>query len=199
MAIRGARVLVVGACSVRGRGLVEAFLALGAHVIAADRLRTRLEELRAELRQHERLWVAETDVDDPEALAALFADAAREPLDAALLMVAATKSPNAWEADSAPLEDDLRALSRCASFVRVALDALSEHARGRILLLLEPATGPLALARTAALERLVADAAEHARARGVSVCALHTETELRPESVLAAADPERNPPRGFVS
>jgi len=191
-------VLVVGACSVRGRGLVEAFLALGAHVIAADRLRTRLEELRAELRQHERLWVAETDIDDPQALAALFADAAHEPLDAALLVVAATQSPSAWEADFAQLEQDLRALPRCAFFVRVALDALSKHARGRILLLLEPGTGSLALSLAAALERLVADAAEQAKARGVSVCALRTETALRPESVLAAADPERVAPQGFV-
>jgi NAD(P)-dependent dehydrogenase (short-subunit alcohol dehydrogenase family) len=85
VAIRGARILIFGATLPPGRRLVEAYLALGAEVVAADALRTRLEELRAEMGQHERLWVAESG--GAAGMEALFADVARdEPIDVAVLV-----------------------------------------------------------------------------------------------------------------
>src|SRR5262249_49903053 len=90
VAIRGARTLVAGACSSAAQRLVEAFLALGAHVVAADALRTRLEELRARLRQHERLWVAESDLGGLAQAHALFQDVGRDAaIDAAVLVIGA--------------------------------------------------------------------------------------------------------------
>jgi NAD(P)-dependent dehydrogenase (short-subunit alcohol dehydrogenase family) len=183
VAIRGARVLVVGACSARGHAVVEAFLALGAQVIAADRLRTQLEELRAELRQHERLWVAETDPDDPGALAALFADVAREPLDAALLLVAVTP------------ETGLRAPPRCAAFVRTALHALGPHGRVRVVLLIEPASEALDEADFIALDSFLANADSEAQEAGLAVCALRDPSL---QQVLTAADPAHPAPHGLL-
>ncbi|MFI5306258.1 MAG: SDR family NAD(P)-dependent oxidoreductase [Polyangiales bacterium] len=196
MAIRGSRVLVVGACSALGHRIVEAFLALGAQVIAADRLRTRLEELRADLRQHERLWVAETDPDDPQALAALFADVAAEPLDAALFVLPVARTDRA--ADAGTLGADLRSLPRCACFVRAALHELRRHGRGRVILLVEPASGPRDDELWAAVSALLADAAVRALPVGLSMCALRASATLAVEQALAAADPERPAQNGPV-
>lgn len=59
------RVIVTGATGGLGPSLVEAFLAVGAEVIAVARRRTGLDALRADMRQHDRLEVAECDVADP--------------------------------------------------------------------------------------------------------------------------------------
>ena len=72
MKLDGQRVLVTGASGALGPALVEAFLAVGADVVAAARRRTRLDALRAEMRQHERLHVAECDATDPAGVDALF-------------------------------------------------------------------------------------------------------------------------------
>jgi NAD(P)-dependent dehydrogenase (short-subunit alcohol dehydrogenase family) len=72
MDLRGKRTLMTGVTGGIGPALVEAFLALGSEVLAADRRRTALDDLRAELRHHERLDVAECDVGDPEGVEALF-------------------------------------------------------------------------------------------------------------------------------
>jgi NAD(P)-dependent dehydrogenase (short-subunit alcohol dehydrogenase family) len=55
-----------------GPSLVEAFLALGAEVLAAGRRRTALDDLRAAMRHHDRLSVAECDLCDGEGVEALF-------------------------------------------------------------------------------------------------------------------------------
>lgn len=70
MFVRNRHVVVFGAQRVFGRRLIEALLALGAHVVAVAPLRTELEALRAELRQHHHLHVAECsgDVDGPRRL-----------------------------------------------------------------------------------------------------------------------------------
>jgi len=64
MNLRDRRVLVVGGSGGLGPSIVEACLALGAHVIAVGRRKTRLNELLARNAQHERLEVAECDVSD---------------------------------------------------------------------------------------------------------------------------------------
>lgn len=71
------RVIVTGASGGLGPSLVEALLAVGAEVIAVARRRTGLDALRAEMRHHERLEVAECDVADPEGLAELVDAVAR--------------------------------------------------------------------------------------------------------------------------
>ncbi len=171
--------LVAGACSPLGQHLVEAFLALGAHVIAADALRTRLEALRAELRQHERLWVAECDFGDTSAAAKLLGDVARdEALDCAVAALAADRA-------------------RCAVFVQAVVAAQARAGRGRVLLAIAGAPGDAA---PAALVELLAGVAPQAAPHGVSVCGV--TLDLAQPAALARmvllADPERPPPSGWL-
>lgn len=65
------RVLVTGASGALGPAIVGALLAVGAKVIAGARRRTWLDALRAEMRDHDRLEVAEVDVTDPGGVEAL--------------------------------------------------------------------------------------------------------------------------------
>ena len=66
MLVRNQHVVVFGADRPFARQAIEALLALGANVLAATTLRTELESLRAELRQHHRLNVAECGVGELE-------------------------------------------------------------------------------------------------------------------------------------
>lgn len=66
MLVRNQHVVVFGAERPFARHAIEALLALGANVLAASTLRTELEGLRAELRQHHRLHVAECGASEPE-------------------------------------------------------------------------------------------------------------------------------------
>ena len=66
MLVRNQHVLVFGAERPFAHEAIEALLALGANVLAAARLRTELEGLRAELRQHHRLNVAECSAAEPD-------------------------------------------------------------------------------------------------------------------------------------
>ncbi len=185
MSVRGARVLLVGACSERGRRLVEGLLALGAHVIAADRLRTRLEELRAEMRQHERLWVAESDALDPQSMATLCADVAHDdPIDAALLLLDAGPGP--------PARTSAAAASVFEGFVAAALRHMGDRGRGRVLLLVEPEPDALG----AALSRPCTRAAEQARAHGLSIAG--TSAPLGVAQVLRWIDPAQPAPEGWL-
>jgi NAD(P)-dependent dehydrogenase (short-subunit alcohol dehydrogenase family) len=178
MSIRGARMLVAGACSPLGQRVVEAFLALGAHVIAADALRTRLEALRAELRQHERLWVAECDFADARAAHALLADVVRdEPLDCAVAALGADRR-------------------RCEVFVRAVLATPAPARRGRIVLASASAQAP----PPPALAALLAEAAPDAERRGVALCgvALDLEQPAALARVVALADPELPAAAGWI-
>lgn len=60
--LHGRRIVVTGATGGLGPTLVESCLALGAEVVAVGRLRTKLDALRAALKQHERLDIAEADL-----------------------------------------------------------------------------------------------------------------------------------------
>lgn len=66
MLVRNQHVVVFGAERPFAFHAIEALLALGANVLAATHLRTELESLRARLRQHHRLNVAECAAADPE-------------------------------------------------------------------------------------------------------------------------------------
>ncbi len=72
MQLRGKRTLMTGVTGGLGPSLVEAFLALGADVLAVGRKRTALDELRARMRHHDRLHTAECDLCDPSGVEALF-------------------------------------------------------------------------------------------------------------------------------
>jgi nucleoside-diphosphate-sugar epimerase len=197
MTLRGARILLVGACSHAGSTLVEAFLALGAHVVAADRLRTRLEELRARMRQHERLWVAEADASDAGA-AALLADVARdEPIDAALLVL--PDEPRPAGLAGAPLvpAPEAFAQAHCRSFLDAALEAMARGRCGRVLVLVEAGAAGSA---AGAIVQLVRDGDERARTHGGELAVggtLAGGADRWLEAVVALADPKRPPLRGF--
>jgi len=66
MQVRNQHVVVFGAERAFAFQAIEALLALGANVLAAAPLRTELESLRAQLRQHHRLNVAECGASEPE-------------------------------------------------------------------------------------------------------------------------------------
>ncbi len=77
MLLHGRRIVFTGASAPLGVAVAEAFLALGAELVAADLRRTTLVDLRTALANHERLRVAECDIEDRDALGALFASVAR--------------------------------------------------------------------------------------------------------------------------
>ena len=70
--LRGQHVVVTGATGGLGPSLVETFLACNASVTAVDLHRTRLDELRAEMRQHERLTIAESNLTESDGVEKLF-------------------------------------------------------------------------------------------------------------------------------
>jgi NAD(P)-dependent dehydrogenase (short-subunit alcohol dehydrogenase family) len=97
-------VLVTGATGGLGPSIVEAALALGGSVVAVGRRKTRADELRAEMRHHERLSVAECDVTDPAGLGALFAAVGRRgALDAVVHAVGAFRYGALRDASDADL------------------------------------------------------------------------------------------------
>lgn len=201
MTLRGARILLAGACTRTGRPLVEAFLALGAQVVAADRLRTELEELRAQLRQHERLWVAEADSSGPSAASALFADVARdEPIDAAVLIVASDRPADGAQPRSRALPGT-EPRRQCEAFLEAALEPIARHGRGRVLVLLEPSADRSDAAITAELRELVQRHADRVRASGSAPC-VAAMTAGGPhgallERVVALCDPALATPDGW--
>lgn len=190
--------LVAGACSSGGQRLVEAFVALGAHVVAADNLRTRLEELRARLRQHERLWIAESDLGDAAAARALVADVGRDqPIDAAVLVIESAGELETGDEDPRRVRAALDGIARAAWFVRAAAETAHGHGRGRTLIVLEPPRGGMDRAVAAAIAELVAPGAEQP---GIALCGLALDLTASGalERVVALCDPARAPAQGWA-
>jgi NAD(P)-dependent dehydrogenase (short-subunit alcohol dehydrogenase family) len=121
--LRDKRTLMTGVTGVLGPALVDAFLALGADVLAVGRRRTALDDLRAGAGHHERLHTAECDVCDPEGVEALF-DAWARKGSADIVVHAA----GAWKGGAIVehTDEDVRAiiesnLSSAAFVLRAAL------------------------------------------------------------------------------
>ena len=187
LTLRGARMLLAGACTATGQRACEAFLALGAHVVAADRLRTRLEELRAAMRQHERLWVAESDSRAARARRRRCSrDVARdEPIDAAILVAGAD------------------AAAGCESFLDAVIEVQARNGRGCVLIAivgtqLDDGAG---VAGPAAFLPLLAAAVPRAAQLGIAVCGAIVELE-HPAALarmMALCDPERPAASGLIA
>ena len=138
MAIRGTRVLVIGATSPAGHGLVEALLAMGAEVIATASVRTQLDQLAADMHQHERLRQADVDATSADALRAIMRDVTRKaPLDSVVLVL---ESGSPWSAASRDPQAALRGLiestfeSACW-VLRAAVTEMANAGGGRIIMI----------------------------------------------------------------
>lgn len=120
-----------------GPALVEAFLALGAEVLAAGRRRTALDDLRAGVAHHERLHTAECDLTDPAGTEALF-DAWSRKGDPDVVVHAA----GAWEDGALETQsDDAVAqivsdnLTSAALVLRAALRRMRPRGRGSVVVI----------------------------------------------------------------
>lgn len=204
MKLDGQRVLVTGASGALGPALVEAFLAVGAEVVAAARRRTRLDALRAEMRQHERLHIAECDATDPAGVEALFDALERKGgLDVVVQAAGAFRwGPLAQlsEADvSVLIETNLVATTWV---VRAASRRMVARGRGSIVAIaadraLAPAAGvSLYGATKAAVVHLVEAVAAELHGTGVRANAVLPGIIDTPENRAAMPDAD---PKGFAS
>lgn len=119
-----------------GPSLVEAFLALGADVLAAGRRRTALDELRASMRHHERLHVAECDLCDPAGAESLFDAWARAGAPDVVVHAAGAWCEGSLEATTdADLERLVDAnLLSAAIVLRAALRRMKPRGQGSVVL-----------------------------------------------------------------
>lgn len=126
---------MTGASGELGPSLVEAFLALGAEVLAADRHRTALDDLRAQMRHHERLDVAECDVADAEGVEALFdAWVRRGDPDVVVHAADARWEGRLEDTEDAALAQLLDGTARTAALVlRAALRRMRPKGRGSVI------------------------------------------------------------------
>lgn len=175
--MRGRRVLVTGATGGLGPTVVAAFLGQGAEVLAAARRRTRLDELRAGLANHDRLHVAEGDASDPEGVEALFDAVTREsPLDVVVHCVGAFAYGALAEMDDATVAALISGnITASALVLRAALRRMVPAGRGSVVLVAadraERPEANFALygAAKAAVCHLVSACAEEAQPAGVRV------------------------------
>ena len=180
MQVRGQRVLITGATGGLGPVLVEAFLALGASVIAVGRRRTALSELLARCQQHERLEVAECDLVDAEGVEALFnAITSKEPLDAVVHAAGGFVYAPLHEVSPAEIAAQVRLnVEASALTLRAALRVMRPRGSGRVVLVAsDRATSPapgfgIYGATKAAVVHLVETAALECAHSAVSVNAL---------------------------
>lgn len=127
---------MTGATGGLGPSLVEAFLALGADVLVAGRRRTALDELRASMRHHDRLHVAECDVSDAEGTECLFDAWARQGTPDVVVHAAGAWCEGPLEhATDAELERLVDAnLLAAAIVLRAALRRMKPLDRGSVVL-----------------------------------------------------------------
>lgn len=135
--LHGKRVVVLGATGLVGMVLTETLLALGAKVIAGARRRTRLDELRSGLADHDNLQVAEVDTTVPEGIEGFARDVLRNgPLDGLVNATGFFQGGPAWQID----ESDTRALLDAnvlgsALSLRAFVPAMIQQGRGSIVLI----------------------------------------------------------------
>lgn len=193
----GRLVLVTGATGPLGHAMVRAFLALGAHVAAAARRRTMLDDLRVAMGASDRLDTCEADVTDPLRVEALLSALERGtgPLHGVVQCVGAFAS-----ARIADTSDDVwRRLATSnldASFwvLRGALRRMIPRGNGRVVLVssmgaLRPSAGVAAYgAAKAALLHLAEAAAAETGGTGVTVNVVLPGTMDTPENRKAMPD-----------
>ena len=204
MKLDGQRVLVTGATGGLGPSLVEAFLAVGARVLAAARRRTGLDALRAAMRHHQRLDVAECDASDPAGVEALFDALERKGgTDGVVHAAGAFRYGRLAELS----DDDVRTLFQtnalaAAWVVRAAVRRMVPRGRGSVTVIaadraLEPAPGVGAYGATkAAAAHLVQATALELHGTGVRVNAILPGTLDTPENRAAMPDAD---PTGWAS
>lgn len=182
--LRDQHVIVTGATGVVGRAVATALLACGAEVTAAARRRTALDALRAELRDHDRLHVAEADVADGAAVERLFDAIERGtgPVTGVVhcvgtgLTSAGLSLVELADGDVAGAAE--RGLVTAVLVTRAALRRMSARRSGRVVLVTSADAARAASGRSvhaavsAAVAHFAQSAAREARAAGVTVNAL---------------------------
>jgi NAD(P)-dependent dehydrogenase (short-subunit alcohol dehydrogenase family) len=128
--------------------LVEACLASGGEVFGAARRRTRLDELTALFRQHDRLHTVECDASDSDAIERLVADLSKaRPLDAIIHAVGSFHYGLLADLSETQIRDLVDQNLLAAIWVlRAGLRCMIPNRRGAIVLLasdraLDPAAG----------------------------------------------------------
>lgn len=204
MDLHGERILVTGATGGLGPHLVEALLACGAHVVAAARVRTRLDELRASLSHHDRLHVAECDTASPEGVETLVeAVHGGGGVHSVVHAVGAFLYGPLAELTDADVQRVISCnLTSTALVVRGALRRMVPQGRGRIVVVaadraMAPA-GQFALygAAKAGAVHLVQAVAEEVHSSGVRIHALLPGVIDTPGNRAAMPDAD---PSGWVS
>lgn len=201
MPMTGRRVLVTGASGGLGTHVVEAFLAVGAHVVASARKKTGLDALRAAMRTSDRLALAECDVTDPEMVERMFTGVERDgPLHAVIAVVGTWKGGSVADTDDATYRQ-LVATNLDASFfvMRAAAKRMKPRGEGSIVVIASltaaaPSPGAAVYGATkAAVVHLVQSAAAELLGSGVTVNALLPGTMDTPDnrSAMPDADPAR--------
>jgi NAD(P)-dependent dehydrogenase (short-subunit alcohol dehydrogenase family) len=155
-------------------------LAMGAEVVAVARRRTRLDDLRAGLRDHDRLETAECDVTSADGVRALFAALeARAPIDVVVHAAGAFAYGPLAEVDDATVERLIATnLHATAWVLREAVSRMAPREAGSVVVIAaDGATKPsrgLAVygAAKAAAAHLVVAASEEVRSAGVRVNAV---------------------------
>jgi NAD(P)-dependent dehydrogenase (short-subunit alcohol dehydrogenase family) len=194
-------VLVTGASGALGTRVVEAFLAIGAHVVAAARKKTTLDALRAAMKMSDRLALAESDVTDPVLVERMFEGVERDgPLDAVVAVVGTWGGGSFVEGDDAAYRRLVSTNLDASYFVmRGALRRMIPRGRGNVVVIgsmaaLGPSPGQAVYGATkAAVVHLVQSAAAEARGTGVTVNALLPGTMDTPDN--RAAMPDADPAR----
>lgn len=147
--LHGQHVVVTGATGPLGRVVTETLLACGATVSGVSRRRTALDALRAELRHHDRLHVAECDVTDGSGVERLFDALERGtgPVDGVVHCVGGFAQGSLAETTDDTIDKLYRALLLSPMIVtRAAIRRMVPRHRGRIVLIgsmasLKPAPG----------------------------------------------------------
>jgi len=136
MHVRDQRVIITGATGGVGPVMVEAFLALGAAVIAVGRRRTALSDLLARCEQHPNLSVAECDLSDGDNVDRLIASVhADGPLDSIVHVAGGFAYGELHEVaqDAIPRMVTLNFITS-AYLLRSALPRMRQQGRGSIVL-----------------------------------------------------------------
>ncbi len=130
-------VIVTGAVGGLGPSVVETLLACGASVTATSRRRTALDALRADMRQSDRLHVADADPTDSAGFELLLdaAERATGPLDGLVHCVGGFAGGKIVELTDSTVETLYQSVLRSTIVVtRGVVRRMSQRGRGRIVL-----------------------------------------------------------------